>query len=105
VSQSSNELSLKFGSQELTLLSAAPTITLNEWKLIGFTASLKTNQGSTSGAIFRGTSSAPFSFESSMDFSTASVIRIGDASNSFSGQVSTVRIINPGGGIVRTSKL
>ncbi len=38
------------------------------------------------------------------DLVRVSVIRIGDATNSFSGQVSFVNILTPGGGFVKTSK-
>jgi len=97
-----------FGSRQFTSITTAITVTLDEWKLIGFTASLNTNQKSATGMIFSGTSSSIFELKnqgSAFDLSTASVIRIGDTSNSFSGQVSFVRIMTPGGGIIRTSKL
>jgi len=108
VTKSSNTLSLYFGSTSVSFLSSAPTVTLNTWKLIGFAASLTTDQKSTAGTVFSETSSAAFRVlnrASPMDLSTASVIRIGDASNSFSGQISVVRIMTPGGGIVRTTDL
>jgi len=109
VGQSSNQLSMAFKSSTLAFATAGtpPTITLDTWQLIGFTASSNTDQRAASGTVFCGTSWYNFqrsSQPSTYDLSTASVIRIGDASDSFNGHISLARITT-GGGFIRSSKL
>jgi len=115
VDKTSKQLSIAFKSSTgstfpVTTVGTAPTIALDTWQLIGFTASSNTVQKSVTGTVFCETSWNNFHRFSSptandiYDLSTASVIRIGDASNSFNGHISVVRVITPGGGFIRTSK-
>ena len=92
----------------MSTIGTVSAVTLDEWQLIGFTAYLNTNMKTSEGTIFVGSSSYQFYKQSSptaMDLSTASVIRIGDSTNSFSGDISVVRFMTPGGGIIRTTDL
>jgi len=98
-------MTINFGSTSSEATGTLPTLALDTWQLIGFTADINTGLKSISGTLFAGTSWCYFRTASgSYDLSSASVIRIGDETNSFNGQISTVRITVPGGGIVRTSK-
>jgi len=95
-----------FGGQTFTSDGTPPTISLDSWQLIGFTVYLNADQKSSSGTIFCGSSSSHFTLDNqatAFDLSTASVIRVGDSSNSFNGQISLVRITTPGGGVIRNS--
>ncbi len=107
--KSSLELQLSFGTSIRTIYGeTVPSITLNEWQLIGFTAALITLQRWGDGFMFVGTSAVQYNWadvDYDMDLSTASVIRVGDTTDSFSGQVSVSRIMVPGGGFIKTSKL
>ena len=106
--KSTRQVRLAFGSVNLGGSLAFPTVTLDQWQLVGFTVSLITNTKSTEGMVFVGTSWTHVRFQNYnnvFDLSTASVIRIGDTTNSFSGDISVARIITPGGGIVRTTDL
>jgi len=107
VLQSSQVVSLAFVSGTFTQSGTLPVVTLDTWQLIGFATFLSTDKEATEGTVFVGTSWYQFYLQnaaSSMDISTASVMRIGDTTNSISGEISLVRIVTPGGGIIRTSK-
>lgn len=86
-----------------------PTVTLNQWQIIGFTAEMTTSQRYAQGAVFMGSSSYQFVFDGTlMDLSVMSVMRIGDKTGSISGisgDVSVVSLTTPGGGAIRSSKL
>ncbi len=104
VSQSDQTVSITFGSATLSKYGVAPSVTLDTWHLIGFAAHLTRDPKNTDVTIFVGTSwyqrvqrSTP------MDILSASVVRIGGATNSISGQISIVRITTPGGGFIKTS--
>ncbi len=89
---------------------APSSIALETWQLIGFTASIRTDLKFTEATVFSGTSSRRFfqppynPSEPPFDPSTLSFIRIGGATDSFGGDVSVVRIMTPGGGIIRYSQ-
>jgi len=82
-------------------------IVLGAWQLIGFTTHVRTDTKYSEGSVFCGTSSKIF-FQAvtttPFDFSTLSFIRIGGEANSFGGDISLVRIMTPGGGILRNSQ-
>jgi len=71
-----------------------------------FTAHLTKAKTQTMGLVFAGTLLYQFKGVSSqgMDLSQASVIRVGGASDSFSGHISFVRIMTPGAAVIKSSK-
>lgn len=87
-----------------------PPVALNTWQLIGFTASTRTDQIFTEVNVFSGTSSrglyqpSTSSNRNPFDPSTISFFRIGGTTDSFDGDISIVRIMTPGGGVVRYSQ-
>ncbi len=106
MTQSTKAVSLAFGSTPLDSTDPPPVVTLGTWQLIGFAVHLTNNQLNADATVFVGSSwLQQYKRSSLMDLSTASVMRIGDASNSFEGDVSIIRITTPGGGIIRTSKV
>lgn len=108
MTQSNSQLSISFGSITAWTLSAgAPTVTVGVWQLIGFTGYISANKKTNEGTMFAGTTSRLFANENAiptMDLSTATVMRIGGATGSFPGSISAVRVMSPGGGVIRTSK-
>lgn len=99
---------MNFGNAAFVTTGRAPTITLNTWQLVGFTAYISANKKTSEGTFFVDASWAQFyglNIGTTMDTSTAALLRIGDATNSVSGSISAIRIMTPGGGVVRTSKL
>ncbi len=106
--KTSKQTRLLLGSTTLGGSIAFPTVTLDQWQLIGYTVALTTDKKSTTGMVFVGTAWTHVrynNYPTAFDLSTASVIRIGDSVNSFTGDISLARIVTPGGGIVRTTDL
>lgn len=107
VAQSTRQLQLYFGSLLLSMTNGNTAITLqasNMWQLIGFTAHLTKSRSQTTGLVFVGTLLYQFKGRG-MDLSPASVIRVGGASDSFSGHISYIRIMTPGAAVIKSSKL
>ena len=85
----------------------SPPIARDTWQLIGFAAYVRTDMKYSEGSVFSGASARIFfqaTTVSPFDFSALSFIRIGGGTNSFGGDISLVRIMTPGGGILRYSQ-
>ncbi len=102
----------QYGNPTLSFASATLTndgylsITANQWQLVGFTAYISSDKKTTEATLFSGYYSSSYVYlhnsPTELDISSASVIRIGGAIDSFSGQVSLVRMMRPGGGNVNS---
>ena len=114
MSRTSTEISLSgfpttssatFGSTPSAL---RPKINLNTWQLVGFSLSFRANSARPTGTMFVGTTSVQ-TFSTSTEpypLTTMTLLRIGgDAeTNSFTGDVSAVSVMTPGGSFAPTSK-
>ena len=107
--QSTKAISLKYGSMDIAGagdLSKKPVvITLDTWQLIGFTVGISADKKAVDTTLFIGTSWAHYKqdlISPALDLSTATIIRVGDTTDSFKGQVSFIRIMTPGGGYIKT---
>jgi len=77
-------------------------ISVGGWQLVGFSVSVNTNGKVALGVIFGGTKAEGMATHglTAFDFIGATVLRVGDSTNSFIGDVFSVRIMTPGGGFV-----
>ncbi len=74
----------------------------NRWQLVGLSAYITSDKKTTEAILWVGAGFYTYNYlhnsPTTLDISAASVIRIGGATDSFTGQVSLVRFATPGGG-------
>lgn len=104
--QSSLQLKMTLGGSTVSTTSTFPSVTLGSWQLIGFSMGPGVSNKASFGTVFIGSTSCQVYAYNVNDFGLASatLLRIGGATQSFVGDISNVRIITPAGGFIRSSK-
>ena len=90
-----------------TLSSTPAIVKIGTWQLIGFSLVMNSNADWTFGTMFVDSSSVQTQrvFNPAIDFTTSALLQVGgqSASDSFIGDVSGLKIMTPGAGIVSNS--